>query len=145
MTSIGFVGLGAMGFGMACNLSSKQQYRVIGYDIFAPSAQRFADQGGLVGESPRAVAQTSDFLICMAANSQQIDQILFSEETGAVKGMCLCTDRWVLLSGRMASRGRRLTRAQHYQHQQPSSYVRQSVQHSTRHCRRESPRQAGRT
>lgn len=87
MSSIGFVGLGAMGFGMACNLSSKQQYRVIGYDIFDPSVQHFADQGGLVGESPRAVAQTSDFLICMATNSQQIDQILFNEETGALKGM----------------------------------------------------------
>lgn len=86
MTSIGFIGLGAMGLGMACNLSSKPQYRVIGYDVFTPSAQRFADREGLVGDSPRAVAQTSDFLICMAANSQQIDQILFSEETGAVKG-----------------------------------------------------------
>lgn len=144
MTSIGFAGLGAMGFGMACNLSSKQQYHVIGYDIFAPSAQRFADQGGLIGESPRAVAQTSDFLICMAANSQQIDQILFSEETGALKGMCLCTDKSVLLSEIMAIRDRRLTRAQHYQHQQLFSYVQQSVRHSTRHCRRESLRPAGR-
>lgn len=86
-TPIGFIGLGAMGLGMADNLSRKPQYCVIGYDIFAPSAQRFSDRGGLVGESPRVVAQTSDFLICMAANSQQIDQILFGEETGALKGM----------------------------------------------------------
>lgn len=85
--SISFIGLGAMGFGMAENLSRKPQYRVIGYDIFKPSAQRFADRGGLVGESPRAVAQTCDFLICMAANWQQIDQILFNEETGVLKGM----------------------------------------------------------
>lgn len=92
MTSIGFVGLGAMGFGMARNLSNKSQYRVIGYDVFAPSAQRFIDQGGLIGESPRAVAQTSGFLICMAANSQQIDEILFSEETGALKGMQFWTE-----------------------------------------------------
>lgn len=87
MTSIGFIGLGAMGFGMACNLSDKPRYHVIGYDAFAPSTQRFADRGGLVGESPSAVAQKSDFLICMAANSQQIDQILFIEETGALQGM----------------------------------------------------------
>lgn len=87
MTNIGFIGLGAMGFGMAGNLFRKLEYRVIGYDVFAPSAQRFADRGGLVGESPRAVAQTSDFLICMAANSHQIDQILFGEETGALKGV----------------------------------------------------------
>lgn len=106
MTSIGFVGLGAMGFGMACNLSSKTQYRVIGYDVFTPSAQRFTDQGGLVGESPRAVAHTSDFMICMAANSQQIDQILFSEETGALKGMNLWTynpryyrEKWLFVAG----------------------------------------------
>lgn len=87
MTSIGFIGLGAMGFGMADNLSRKAQYRVIAYDIFTPSAQRFADRGGIVAESPRAAAQTSDFLICMAANSQQIDQILLSEESGALKGI----------------------------------------------------------
>lgn len=106
MTSIGFVGLGAMGFGMVCNLSSKPQYRVIGYDVFAPSAQRLTDQGGLVGESPTAVAQTSDFLICMAANSLQIDQILFSEETGALKGTDIWTENPVLLSDIVAVRGR---------------------------------------
>lgn len=86
-TSIGFIGLGAMGFGMACNLSDKPRYHVTGYDVFTPSAQRFADRGGLVRESPSAVAQKCDFLICMAANSQQIDQILFSKGTGALQGM----------------------------------------------------------
>lgn len=86
MTSIGFIGLGAMGFGMACNLSENPRYRVIGYDVFSPSAQSFADHGGFVGQSPKSVAQTSDFLICMAANSQQVEQILFHEETGALKG-----------------------------------------------------------
>ncbi|KAL2285832.1 hypothetical protein FJTKL_07545 [Diaporthe vaccinii] len=65
MTTIGFIGLGAMGFGMACIVSSKPQYRVVGYDVFTPSAQRFADREGLVGDSPRAVAQTSDFLISL--------------------------------------------------------------------------------
>ncbi|KAJ0109347.1 ketose-bisphosphate aldolase class-ii family protein [Diaporthe amygdali] len=84
-TSIGFIGLGAMGFGMACNLSRKSQYRVTGYDVFPPSAQRFADSAGFVAESPKLAAENSEFLVCMAANSQQIDQILFSEETGALK------------------------------------------------------------
>lgn len=85
-TPIGFIGLGAMGFGMACNLSNKPQYCVTGYDVFAPSVQRWSDLGGLIGGSPRIVAQKSRFLICMAANSQQVDQILFSEETGALQG-----------------------------------------------------------
>lgn len=86
VTSIGFIGLGAMGFGMACNLSNKPQYRVTGYDVFTQSMQRFSDRGGLVGVSPRIVAQKSDFLVCMVANSQQVDQILFTKESGALKG-----------------------------------------------------------
>lgn len=85
VTSIGFIGLGAMGFGMASNLSNKTQYRVTGYDVFAPSMQRFVQAGGVVGESPKKIAKKSEFLICMATNSQQINSILFNDEIGALK------------------------------------------------------------
>lgn len=54
--------------------------------MFPPSAQRFADSAGFVAESPKLAAENSEFLVCMAANSQQIDQILFSEGKGALKG-----------------------------------------------------------
>ncbi|KAK1996521.1 hypothetical protein LX36DRAFT_658492 [Colletotrichum falcatum] len=84
-TRVGFIGLGAMGFGMASNLSKKPSYRVLGHDVYQPSADKFAAQGGSVGPSPRDVAGTSDILVCMAVNAEQIDDILFNHETGALQ------------------------------------------------------------
>ncbi|KAJ0338383.1 hypothetical protein COL154_007830 [Colletotrichum chrysophilum] len=85
VTRVGFIGLGAMGFGMACNLVKKPQYQVQGFDVYPPSAEKFVAQGGSVGSSPREVAKTSDILVCMAANAQQIDDILFNHQTGALE------------------------------------------------------------
>lgn len=86
VTEVGFIGLGAMGLGMASNLHSKPHYRVTGYDIYRPSADKFAAMGGLVCQSVREVAITSIFFICMVANEQQVDSILFDGETGALNG-----------------------------------------------------------
>uniref|UniRef100_L2FZS9 Ketose-bisphosphate aldolase class-ii-like protein n=1 Tax=Colletotrichum fructicola (strain Nara gc5) TaxID=1213859 RepID=L2FZS9_COLFN len=85
VTRVGFIGLGAMGFGMACNLVKKPQYQVQGFDVYPPSAEKLVAQGGSVGASPREVAKTSDILVCMAANAQQIDDILFNHQTGALE------------------------------------------------------------
>lgn len=85
-TRVGFIGLGAMGLGMATNLSKKPAYSVYGYDIYPPSREKFRAVGGGIGESPRAVAESSAFLICMVANAQQADSVLFDEQAGAVKG-----------------------------------------------------------
>ncbi|KAI3529929.1 hypothetical protein CSPX01_15152 [Colletotrichum filicis] len=84
-TRVGFIGLGAMGFGMACNLLKKPSYRVQGHDVYPPSAEKFVAQGGQSGESPKEVAKTSDILVCMAVNAQQIDDILFNDQTGALQ------------------------------------------------------------
>ncbi|OLN87249.1 putative oxidoreductase YgbJ [Colletotrichum chlorophyti] len=82
---VGFIGLGAMGLGMASNLAKQPQYRVQGYDVYPPSVEKFVAQGGLAGDSPRDVAKTSDILVCMAVNAQQIDDILFNDQTGALE------------------------------------------------------------
>ncbi|KAL2842567.1 NAD-binding of NADP-dependent 3-hydroxyisobutyrate dehydrogenase-domain-containing protein [Aspergillus pseudoustus] len=76
-TDIGFIGLGAMGFGMASDLQRRPQYTVMGFDIWQPSLDKFVTAGGRAGQSPRDVARTSQFLICMAATAQQLDSILF--------------------------------------------------------------------
>lgn len=93
-TRVGFIGLGAMGFGMACNLLKKPSYRVQGHDVYAPSAERFVAQGGSAAESPREVAKTSDILVCMAVNAQQIDDILFNHQKGALQSEFLF---WMVL------------------------------------------------
>lgn len=83
-----------MGFGMACNLLAKAHYEVIGYDVYPPSAQRFADRGGRIGASPGEVAERSDVLVCMAANADQINEILFNKNTGALKSRNLPSSRF---------------------------------------------------
>ncbi|XP_057447051.1 uncharacterized protein LOC130738886 [Lotus japonicus] len=53
---IGFIGLGAMGFGMATHLV-KSNFCVVGYDVYEPTLVRFANAGGLVGNSPAEVSK----------------------------------------------------------------------------------------
>lgn len=84
--SIGFIGLGAMGLGMASNLQRKSNYSVVGYDTHAPAAASFAAMGGKTGRSPRDAAKGSGFLICMTTNAQQVEEVLFNEETGVLQG-----------------------------------------------------------
>lgn len=85
VTRVGFIGLGAMGFGMASHLTKNSKYSVAGYDKYPVTAQRFQAQGGDIGDSPRAVAESRTFLICMVANDQQADDVLFDDQSGAVK------------------------------------------------------------
>ena len=86
-STIAFVGLGAMGFGMASHLV-KVGYRVMGFDVYEPTRARFLKAGGRIAQSPRDAARVSDSLICMVANSQQADSALFDPENGAVGGIC---------------------------------------------------------
>lgn len=83
---VGFIGLGAMGLGMACNLLKKKEYLVKGYDVFPPSAAKLAAQGGHTSQTPKQAAEGSQFLIIMAANVQQVEEILFHQGDGALAG-----------------------------------------------------------
>jgi 3-hydroxyisobutyrate dehydrogenase len=84
--TVAFVGLGAMGFGMASHLVNSG-YQVIGFDVYEPSRARFRGAGGRIANSPRDAARGVDFFICMVANSQQADSVLFDVENGAVEGI----------------------------------------------------------
>lgn len=83
---VAFAGLGAMGLGMATHLL-KRGYAVTGYDVYEPSVNKFKSVGGRVSLSPRDAASGSSCFICMVANSQQVDAVLFDAEAGAVQGM----------------------------------------------------------
>ena len=81
--NIGFAGLGAMGFGMASYLV-KQGHKVTGYDVYEPSLAKFKSAGGEIASSPKEAAAQKDYFICMVANAQQADSVLFDPEAGAV-------------------------------------------------------------
>ncbi|CAL1393091.1 unnamed protein product [Linum trigynum] len=80
---VGFIGLGAMGFGMATHLL-KSNFCVLGFDVYKPTLARFVDAGGLIGASPADVSKDVDVLVVMVANEAQADSVLYGE-FGAVK------------------------------------------------------------
>lgn len=82
---IGFIGLGAMGFGMATQLI-KSNYRVCGFDVYEPTLSRFAKEGGLTGKSPAEVAKGAQVLIIMVTNEKQAESALFGDG-GAVAAL----------------------------------------------------------
>lgn len=82
---IGFIGLGAMGFGMATHLL-KSSFCVVGYDVYKPTLSRFANEGGLIGNAPSEVSKAVDVLVIMVTNESQAESVLFGEH-GAVSAL----------------------------------------------------------
>jgi 3-hydroxyisobutyrate dehydrogenase-like beta-hydroxyacid dehydrogenase len=75
VADVGFVGLGAMGGGIAKRLLEAGNH-VVGYNRTRERAQWLLDAGMRWGETPREVAETSDFVFTMVTN------------TAAVKAVC---------------------------------------------------------
>ena len=84
--TVGFVGLGAIGFGIACRLVKDSHYLIRAYDARVPNADKFTGRGGHIGTSPRDVARDSCFFICMATSETEVYDVLFHDNTGAFEG-----------------------------------------------------------
>ncbi|KAL4874792.1 NAD binding domain of 6-phosphogluconate dehydrogenase-domain-containing protein [Aspergillus karnatakaensis] len=84
--SIGFIGLGAMGIGMATHLL-EDGYTVRGFDVNPAALQTLQQKGGIAAPSPRECAIGSGILVCMVANAAQTEDIFFSESRGAIFGL----------------------------------------------------------
>ncbi|XP_074305068.1 uncharacterized protein LOC141639999 [Silene latifolia] len=82
---IGFIGLGAMGFGMATHLL-RSNFTVVGYDVYKPTLSRFMEAGGLVGDSPAEAAKDVEVLVIMVTNEAQAESVLFGD-LGAVQAL----------------------------------------------------------
>jgi 3-hydroxyisobutyrate dehydrogenase len=80
---VAFLGLGAMGFGMATNLV-KSGFSVTGFDVYAPTLQRFVAAGGKASTTPREAVRGARYVVFMVATAAQILSALFDEGTGAV-------------------------------------------------------------
>jgi 3-hydroxyisobutyrate dehydrogenase len=83
--AVGFVGLGAMGFGMATHLV-KQGYPVHGYDVFPASIERFKAAGGIPASTLRESAEGKKYYIVMVASAPQAQSVLFGDD-----GIVQCT------------------------------------------------------
>jgi L-threonate 2-dehydrogenase len=76
---IGFIGLGAMGAGMAANLL-RAGFEVTGFDLRQTALDALVEHGGRAASSPRAAAENADVLILMVVNDAQIEAVLFGAE-----------------------------------------------------------------
>lgn len=96
---VSFIGLGAMGFGMAANLV-KEGFPVTGFDVWAPTLERFRQAGGQTATTPAEAVAGKPFCVCMVATAQQAQAVLLGENnrdpsaavealpTGAVVLLC---------------------------------------------------------
>ncbi|KAG8419426.1 hypothetical protein J3458_004292 [Metarhizium acridum] len=84
VSKIGFVGLGAMGQGMATSLI-RAGFVVQGYDVNPPAVEAFASLGpdAISAGSPEEAISGSDVVLLMVQNASQIDDVLFGSCRGA--------------------------------------------------------------
>ncbi|KAJ5960363.1 uncharacterized protein N7479_007513 [Penicillium vulpinum] len=96
---VAFIGLGAMGMGMAVHLL-EDGFAVTGFDVNPMALEKLLAMGGAAAESPRECVQDASFVICMVANSTQTGDAFFADSTGAVFG--LTQDAIVILCSTVA-------------------------------------------
>ncbi|BEI79860.1 hypothetical protein CcaverHIS002_0103890 [Cutaneotrichosporon cavernicola] len=73
---VGWIGLGAMGSGMASSLLS-QGYPVKAYDVYTPSLEKAASLGAVRCDTPAAAAANVQILGLMVVNAEQVQDVLF--------------------------------------------------------------------
>ena len=84
--TIGFIGLGAMGLGMA-SCASKAGFPVTGFDINPAAVRHLENDGGKSVNSPRAAAQNADILVIVVATCAQATSVMFDNDNGALAGL----------------------------------------------------------
>jgi L-threonate 2-dehydrogenase len=96
--SIGVVGLGAMGKGMAGSLR-RAGYQVYVADVRKEAADEFVKEGGVACASPAEVAQHCEILVSVVVNAAQTEEVLFGKngaaaalKKGSVFIMCSTVD-----------------------------------------------------
>jgi 3-hydroxyisobutyrate dehydrogenase len=74
VADVGFVGLGAMGAGIAKRLLDAGHH-VVGYNRTREKAQWLLDTGMRWGETPREVAEATDFVFTMVTNTAAVEAV----------------------------------------------------------------------
>jgi 3-hydroxyisobutyrate dehydrogenase len=84
-STIGVIGLGAMGDGMSKNLL-RAGYAVRGYDIDAAAVDRLVAAGGVGAAGPAEAARGAELLMVIVFTAAQAEDVLFGED-GAVAAL----------------------------------------------------------
>ena len=82
--SIGFIGLGIMGRGMAANLL-KRGFSVRVWNRTASRMEALVEEGAKTGKSPADVAAQSDIIIICVSDTPDVEAVILGEE-GVIEG-----------------------------------------------------------
>jgi len=113
MNTVGLIGLGAMGLGIAQTLRSNG-YEVHVCDVRPGAAAAFAEGGGVAHATPADVGAACDVVVSVVVNAAQTEAVLFGEHgaaatmrTGSTFVMCSTVDpNWsVALEQRLNATG----------------------------------------
>ena len=122
MSTVGLIGLGAMGSGMASSLR-RAGHAVHVFDVRREVAQAFAQEGGTAHDTPASLGAACDVVVSVVVNAAQTESVLFGDGTtpgnmtgcaasmkpGSVFVMCSTVDpNWsVALEARLEAMGLR--------------------------------------
>lgn len=82
--TVGFIGMGMMGGGMAANLL-KADFPMVAYDIDPAKNERFAGLGASIANGPAGVAQGASTVICIVETTKQVEEVVLGDG-GIVEG-----------------------------------------------------------
>ncbi|KAG8168518.1 hypothetical protein KVR01_001267 [Diaporthe batatas] len=84
--AVSFIGLGAMGFGLATNLV-KKGFPVTGFDVWAPTLERFRQAGGSSAATPAEAVAEKPLCVVMVATAQQAQSVLLDGDSPALPAL----------------------------------------------------------
>lgn len=76
--TVGFIGMGMMGGGMAANLL-KAGIPLVAYDIDPAKNERFAGLGATIANGPAGVAQAASRVICIVETTAQVRDVVLGD------------------------------------------------------------------
>jgi 3-hydroxyisobutyrate dehydrogenase len=94
--TVGFIGMGMMGGGMAANLL-KKGFAVVGHDVNPAREKPLKEKGAVIAEGPAAVARKAAKVVCMVETTAQAEAVILGANgiaEGAEKGdivLCMST------------------------------------------------------
>ena len=74
MTTIGFIGTGGMGVGMAGNLI-KAGYKLVVNDLERARCKPLEEKGAIYKENPKAVAEACDLVLSMLPHNEAVKAV----------------------------------------------------------------------
>jgi L-threonate 2-dehydrogenase len=86
MTTLAFVGLGAMGRPMAKRLLTAVNTVVRGFDVSPASLADLAENGGIPCQTAAIAAEGAEALLLMVVNADQAEQVLFADSAAQALG-----------------------------------------------------------